>query len=208
MKNGRLPATSAHHVSQLAGASSPSSMIVIARSSAASGRGTSSASSSRRRGPSSGAATPPNPRPRRELRGRSHRRSRHAAPDRAEPARRRLQCACHQGDPDARGAFAWLALTQQILLAVMSRVYEKSPRYPRNRRPRSWLGPYGDYILHGRLVLGSGLERYLCSALDQRHTDIVGAIPPFCLVPAKPVDVSRQLPSETRLRAGGETCCV
>ena len=43
--------------------------------------------------------------------GRGHRRGRHAAPDRPQPARRRLQRACHRGDPDPRRPRARLALT-------------------------------------------------------------------------------------------------
>ena len=43
--------------------------------------------------------------------GRGHRGSRHAALDRPEPARRRLQRARHRGDPDACRPRAWLALT-------------------------------------------------------------------------------------------------
>ena len=45
--------------------------------------------------------------------GRGHRGGRHAAADRAQPARRRLQCACHRGDPDPRRPGARLALTCQ-----------------------------------------------------------------------------------------------
>ena len=40
--------------------------------------------------------------------GRGDRRGRHAAADRAEPARRRVQCACDRGDPDAcRAGLGW-----------------------------------------------------------------------------------------------------
>ena len=42
--------------------------------------------------------------------GRGDRRGRHAAPDRAEPARRRLQRARHRGDPEARRAGAGVAV--------------------------------------------------------------------------------------------------
>ena len=43
--------------------------------------------------------------------GRSHRRSRHAAVDRPQPARRRLQRPCHRGDPETRRPRPRLALT-------------------------------------------------------------------------------------------------
>ena len=47
--------------------------------------------------------------------GRGDRRGRHAAADRAEPARRRLQRPCHRGDPDPRRAGARLALIASLL---------------------------------------------------------------------------------------------
>ena len=43
--------------------------------------------------------------------GRSHRGSRHAAVDRPQPARRRLQRPCHRGDPETRRPRPRLALT-------------------------------------------------------------------------------------------------
>ena len=46
--------------------------------------------------------------------GRSHRRRRHAAPDRAEPARRRLQRPRHREHPQVRRAGARLALTSWV----------------------------------------------------------------------------------------------
>ena len=42
---------------------------------------------------------------------RSHRRGRHAAVDRPQSARRRLQRPCHRGDPETCRPSAWLALT-------------------------------------------------------------------------------------------------
>ena len=61
--------------------------------------------------PSSAAATPPSRTcSSKQLDGgRGHRRGRHAAPDRAQPARRRLQRPRHRGDPEARRAGAGLA---------------------------------------------------------------------------------------------------
>jgi alkanesulfonate monooxygenase SsuD/methylene tetrahydromethanopterin reductase-like flavin-dependent oxidoreductase (luciferase family) len=45
--------------------------------------------------------------------GRGHRRGRHTAADRAQPARRRLQCARARGDPDPRRAGDGMALTKR-----------------------------------------------------------------------------------------------
>ena len=100
-RHGRRPGTRASRGCRSAAASSRWWTTGTAAISGAATRArTRSASSAATSAPFSGGATPPSRTSRRAAQdGRSHRRGRHAAADRAEPARRRLQRPRHRGDP-------------------------------------------------------------------------------------------------------------
>ena len=82
--------------------------------------------------PSSAAATPPSRTCSIEQlkTGRGHRRGRHAAADRAQSARRRLQRPCHRGDPEACRAGAGLAVRRDA-------DHRSRRKYSKHRRIKS-----------------------------------------------------------------------
>ena len=92
---------------------------------------------------------------------RGHRGGRHSAADGPEPARRRLQCACHRGDPDPRRPGARLALTEPVCLHETGRRFRRSSP----EKARQNMGPNSQprFSSGGRRVRGRSPAATSCA---------------------------------------------